>query len=205
MAESQITGFDINAFTRSLNQVTNLNQFYASVTLPPSLQATFAESDRFIRKIGFAIKAANVPAFTVAEIPVNFRSAVFRIPGDRDQTATWDTTIRADVDTVTRSIFERWNDGIVGQVEHDTLEDEDVLNLMGVGEIHQLSRNGKILKSWHFANAWPSVIGDISYDWSSANTIVEFPVTWVFQSIESKTTRNNLITEKDALSGSVLF
>lgn len=205
MAESQITGFDINAFATKLGNVAALNQFYASVTLPSTLQATFTETDRFVRKIGFSMTAVNVPTFTVAEIPVNFRSAKFRIPGDRDMTQTWNVTVRSDVDTVTRSVFERWSDAIVGQVEHDTLDDENVLNLMGVGELHQLSRNSKILKSWYLSNAWPSEVGEIAYDFSSENAIVTFPVTFVFQAIESNTTRNNVISERDALSGSVLF
>ena len=205
MAENSISGFDINAFAQNLGNAAALNQFYASVTLPQSLQALFTENDRFIRKIGFAIQASTVPPMTVAEIPVNFRSAKFRIPGDRDQSGTWDITVRADVDTVARSVFERWNDAIVGTVVHDTVDDENVLNLMGVGEVHQLSRNNRILKSWAFSSCWPTTIGEIAYDWTAENSIVTFPVTFAYQAEESTTTRNNVISERDALSGSVLF
>lgn len=205
MAEERIEGFDITAFSKNLGNVSAANQFYASITLPQTLQALFAESDRFIRKIGFSIKATSVPDMTVTEISVPFRNAKFRIPGDRDQSGTWEMTIRSDVDSVVRNVFERWNDSLIGTVMHDTVDDLNVLNLMGVGEIHQLGKTSKILKSWTISNCWPTTVGAIAYDWSSENTLVEFPTTFAYQSMESTTTRNNLVSERDALSGTVLF
>lgn len=208
MAESSITGFNRLNFLNGLGNVAALNQFYASIELPTALQSVFPETDQFRRKIAFAIKAGNVPDATVGQVDVHFRgSAKARLPGDRDTSGTWDVMVRADVNTVVREVFEKWDDSLVGHVDHDTIDDYDldITKLFGVGEIHQLSRNGKILKSWMFDGIWPSTIGAISYDWSSENTIVEFPVTLVFQHKESSSTRNNVISTDDLTSGSILF
>jgi hypothetical protein len=205
MAE-RVTSFTRSNFAAQLGNTAQANEFYANIELPAVLSG-MVPVDKFRRKIGFAIKAANVPDLNVAEIPVNFRSATVRIPGDRDASGMWEVTVRASLDNVPRDAFEAWNDALNGTVEHDVAKDLDldVMQLFGVGEVHQLSRNGRIIKSWAFNGIWPSVVGAIAYDWTSANTIVEFPATFVFQHMETIATRNNLISAGSALSGEVLF
>ena len=208
MPESSIQDFNLINFREGLGNVTAVNQFYAVVELPGALQSILPESDAFRRKISFAIKAGNVPEDVITNIDVPFRGgAKAKIPGDRDTSGTWNITIRSDVNTVVREVFEEWNDALVGHVNHDTIEDFDldIVSLFGVGEIHQLSRNGSILKSWRFDGIWPSNVGEIAYDWSSDNTVVEFPTTLVFQHKESSSTRNNLISDEDLTSGSILI
>ena len=208
-AEAQISEFNRLNFAEGLGgNVAALNQFYASVTLPTFLASLFPESEQFKRKISFTMQAANVPESTVAVMPVPFRGgAKLNLPGDRDNAVTWNATVRADVDTIVRDVFERWSDAIVGHVNHDSIGDSDldVLSLMGVGEIHQLSRNAKVLKSYYFDLIWPTVLGGIEYSWEADSTFVTFPVTFSMVHAESNTTRNNVASEDARLSGEILF
>jgi hypothetical protein len=207
MAESQISNFNLAAFQAQLGNITQSNNFAANITLPAGLAGQLPDSDRFLRKIPFAIRAAELPPSVISEISVPFRAGTkFRIPGDRDFTATWSVTARFDIDSVIYNSFESWSDAIVGNVNADTLgSDDDVLSLMGQGDLYQLSRNGRIIKQWSLANIWIQTLGAISYDWSADNTIVEVPVTFVFSHKESDVTRNNVISEQSLLSGTVVF
>lgn len=207
MAESRLTGFNRDAFQQQVGNVAMANNFAAFITLPQILQGLFDDSEQFIRKIPFAIRATEVPPSDIGIIDLPFRGgAKFRIPGDRDFTAVWSVTCRFDVNSIAYNTFERWSDAIVGNSITDTIDaDDDVMSLMGVGEIHQLSRNSRILKSWTLANIWIQSLGTISYDWSGDNQIIEFPATFVFQHKETEVTRNNTIAESELLSGTVEF
>ena len=207
MAESRFSGFDMAGFQSQLGNVTQLNQFAANITLPSFLASLFPESDQFQRKAAFSIRAANLPPSTIAEIPVAFRGGQkFRIPGDRDYSGTWDVTLRYDIKNVIGNTMMRWSDSMVGWVDSDSVgSDENVLDYMGVGELHQLSRNGRIITSWNLAGIWPQTVGQPQYDWTADNAIVEIPVTFVMQHVETPVTRNNLIMEEQLLSGSLFF
>ena len=206
MAESRLSGFSFSAFQSQLGNVVQNNQFAAYITLPPALAALFPDSDQFARKISFAIRAADVPESTIGEIAIPFRNRKFRIPGDREQGGTWDVTIRYDMSNLCHNILERWSDSISGYVESDSaLDGDDVSAFMGVGELHQLTRNNSIVKSWSLSGIWLSRLGALSYDWSSENQIVEIPASFVFQHVETPVTRNNTITEADLLSGQLVF
>jgi hypothetical protein len=207
MAETFFPNFNSQSFQSQLGNVAQLNNFAASITLPAAIASLIPNSDQFARKVSFAIRAAEKPEMSISEISVPFRGGSrFRIPGDRDFTSTWSVTARFDITNVVYNVFEGWSDAIVGNVESDTaVADDDVMAIMGIGELHQLSRNGRIIKSWSLPNIWPSVVGSISYDWSAENAIVEVPITFVMSHLESEVTRNNVISEQELLSGTVIF
>ena len=208
MAESVITGFNLQSFQAQLGNVALSNNFVANITLPTALQALSTyDPDRFRQKIPFALQATEAPGSEIGEITIPFRGGTkFRIPGDRDFTSTWSCTARFDVDSVIYDSFTAWSDAIVGYVEADTaFSDDDVLQMMGVGELYQLSRNSRILKYWSIANIWIKSIGSISYEWSNDNAVVNVPLTFVMSHHENNVTRNNTISETLADSGSLVF
>lgn len=206
MAEQKISSFNFSNFAAQLGGVVQQNQFAAFITLPPSLSSLFPDADQFSKKIGFSISATSLPPSTIGEIEIPFRSKKFRIPGDRESGGSWSVTCRYDIGNICHNVFERWSDSIVGNVEHDSaLDGEDILQLMGTGELHQLTRNSRIVKSWSLSNIWLSEIGELSYSWDSDNAIVEMDATFVFQHVESPVTRNNTISETKLLSGQLAF
>ena len=60
-----------------------------------------------LQKSRFLVKAAALPASTVAPIDVPFRGRVLKVAGDRTF-ETWTITVLNDVDFSIRSAFEKW-------------------------------------------------------------------------------------------------
>jgi len=198
---STVTGFSIQNFQEQLKGGALANQFYADLTLPSAIRSLIDNSENADTKFRFSFKATQLPASTVGEIIVPFRGAQFKIPGDR-VFADWTITVLNDTDQITRSAFEEWSDSMVGNVVHDAVAgDTNPLDYMGQGEVHQLTRNGTILKSYNIIGCWPKEIGEIEVSFDNTDQIEEFTVTMSFQWWESDTTRNNTTDTQAGISG----
>ena len=79
------------------------NLFEVELAFPT---AVAIEND-VLQKARFLVKAAALPASTVAPIEVPFRGRILKIAGDRTF-ETWTITVLNDVDFVIRSAFEKW-------------------------------------------------------------------------------------------------
>ena len=60
-----------------------------------------------LEKARFLVKAAALPASTIAHIDIPFRGRILKIAGDRTF-ETWTITVMNDVDFSIRSAFEKW-------------------------------------------------------------------------------------------------
>ena len=61
----------------------------------------------FSKKSRFLVKAAALPASTIANIDIPFRGRILKVAGDRTF-ETWTITVINDVDFSIRSAFEKW-------------------------------------------------------------------------------------------------
>jgi hypothetical protein len=52
---------------------------------------------------------------------------------------------------------------------------------------------------------WPGTVSEPAFDWTSSNTIVEMPITFKIQHVETPVTRNNTISEELVMSGGSAF
>ena len=64
-----------------------------------------------LNDIPFLVKAAEIPASNIGNIPVPFRGRVLPIAGDRTFDP-WTVTIINDTNFRLRDVMERWSDGI---------------------------------------------------------------------------------------------
>jgi len=126
-----------------------------------------------LEKARFLVKAAALPASTIAQIDVPFRGRILKIAGDRTF-ETWTITVINDVDFSIRSAFEKWmntinkmNDGtgIVNPVDYQ----KDAT-------VHQLNRDGDILRSYKFWDIFPTNISTIDLNYETTDTVQEFTV-----------------------------
>jgi len=126
-----------------------------------------------LEKARFLVKAAALPASTIAQIDVPFRGRILKIAGDRTF-ETWTITVINDVDFSIRSAFEKWmntinkmNDGtgIVNPVDYQ----KDAT-------VHQLNRDGDILRSYKFWDVFPTNISTIDLNYETTDTVQEFTV-----------------------------
>ena len=153
------------------------NQFRVTITPPPGIAIGLD-----VRRTSFLVKASNMPASTLNEIPVPFRGRTIYVSGDRAAPEEWTTTFYNDTDFMIRNAMERWNNGI-----------NDFANNTGVTSpadyqtdlfVEQLDADDTILKSYIFKSAYPRVIGQIDLTSDEASALEEFEVTWRYQHFE---------------------
>ena len=134
------------------------------------------------RDIEFLVKAAEIPAANLGNIPVPFRGRVLPVAGDRTFDP-WTVTIINDTNFHIRDAMERWSDFINDlQTAQGEVNPE---NYQKVGFVKQLSRKGSgadsgvdILREYKFTGIYPNVVSSIPLDYGATDQIEEFQVTF---------------------------
>ena len=131
----------------------------------------------------FLIKAAEIPASNVGNIPVPFRGRVLPIAGDRTFDP-WTVTIINDTNFVIRDAMEKWSNFINDlQTAQGEINPE---NYQKSAVVKQLSRKGKadtdskigVLRTYKFEGIYPNVVSSIPLDYGATDQIEEFQVTF---------------------------
>ena len=149
-----------------------------------------------LNDIPFLVKAAEIPASNIGNIPVPFRGRILPIAGDRTFDP-WTVTIINDTNFRLRDVMERWSDGINDiQTAQGTIDPE---TYQQTAKVLQLSRgkssNKKItsaadipvLREYDFIGIYPNVVSSIPLDHGATDQIEEFQVTfnYLFYEIQS--------------------
>tara|TARA_B100001057_G_C22419611_1_gene783009 strand:- start:32 stop:688 length:657 start_codon:yes stop_codon:yes gene_type:complete len=146
----------------------------------------------------FLCKAAQLPASTIAEIPVPFRGRILKVAGDRTF-EPWTITIINDENFKLRSAFEGWMNQM-NDVSHATgLTDpfayttNAYVSQLGRGATKESTSqpiNGgnkdsvqQVLRSYRFQGIFPTEVSAIDLSYDSTDTIEEFTVTFQVQDV----------------------
>ena len=170
------------------------NFFEVNITLPSSVDK-FADVDTDMR---FMIKAAEIPAANLGNIPIPFRGRVLPVAGDRTFDP-WTVTVINDQSFNIRDAMEQWSNSI-----NDLQFDGGITNPAGYQTdafVTQLGRttgdgSGKLssgtdnmtqLRQYKFFGIYPSVVSSIPLDYGSTDAIEEFQVTfnYIYWTVES--------------------
>ena len=140
-----------------------------------------------LNDIPFLVKAAEIPASNIGNIPVPFRGRVLPIAGDRTFDP-WTVTIINDTNFRLRDVMERWSDGINDiQTAQGTIDPE---TYQQTAKVLQLSRgkssdkkitsaaNIPVLREYDFIGIYPNVVSSIPLDHGATDQIEEFQVTF---------------------------
>ena len=159
------------------------NLFEVQMTFPDFATA----NTETLNDIPFLVKAAEIPASNIGNIPVPFRGRVLPIAGDRTFDP-WTVTIINDTNFRLRDVMERWSDGINDiQTAQGTIDPE---TYQQTAKVLQLSRgkssNKKItsaadipvLREYDFIGIYPNVVSSIPLDHGATDQIEEFQVTF---------------------------
>jgi len=121
----------------------------------------------------FLCKASSLPASTIENMPIQYRGRAVNFAGERVFPA-WSVSIYNDTTFAIRNAMEKWSDGIQNhsQTNGRTNPRDYQVDL----RVHQLDRNGAIVKSYKFHDAYPVLIGAITVDYDSVNTMEVFDV-----------------------------
>ena len=126
-----------------------------------------------LNKARFLVKAAALPASNITPIEVPFRGRILKVAGDRTFD-TWTITVINDVDFSLRSAFEKWMN-VINKMDNATgLTNPTEYHKDAT--VHQLDRDGSILRSYKFWDIFPTNISAIDVSYETGDTIEEFTV-----------------------------
>tara|TARA_B100001564_G_scaffold354826_1_gene366063 strand:+ start:3255 stop:3887 length:633 start_codon:yes stop_codon:yes gene_type:complete len=156
----------------------------------------------------FLCKAAQLPASSVASVPVPFRGRILKVAGDRTF-AEWTVSIINDEDFRMRTAFERWAN-VMSKLD-DATGVTNPTSYMADAYVRQLGRGAQafaqtndggqssVLRTYKFYDIFPSEISAIDLSYDNGDQIEEFSVTFQVQyftigdSMESNTSDNNQV------------
>ena len=159
------------------------NMFEVNLTLPDGL---IPQGD-FTQDIRFMIKAAEIPAANIGNIPVPFRGRVLPVAGDRTFDP-WTVTVINDAQFNIRDAMEQWSNKI-NDLQFD-VGDINPADYQTKAEVFQLSRQGGAavsssggedivtLRQYDFEGIYPNAVSSIPLDYGATDQIEEFQVTF---------------------------
>ena len=164
------------------------NLFEVEITFPENIGISESSvSD----KVPFLVKAAEIPASNLGNIPVPYRGRVLPIAGDRTFDP-WTVTIINDTDFLIRDAMEKWSNSIndiqtaQGQVNPEEYQKS--------ARVFQKSRLGegpgdteRDLRIYKFEGIYPNVVSSIPLDFGATDQIEEFQVTFNYLFYEVQT------------------
>ena len=162
------------------------NLFEVNIELPDGVigQADYRDDVRFM------VKAAEIPAANVGNIPVPFRGRVLPVAGDRTFDP-WTVTVINDAQFNIRDAMEQWSN-LINDLQFD-VGDINPADYQTKAEVFQLSRQaqgtgaqstakgGEIiqtLRTYNFEGIYPNAVSSIPLDYGATDQIEEFQVTF---------------------------
>ena len=145
----------------------------------------------------FLIKAAEIPASNLGNIPVPFRGRVLPVAGDRTFDP-WTVTIINDTSFNIRDTMEQWSNsindlqfdgGITSPAGYQT---EAFVTQLGrvndnSGQLSSGADNMQQIRQYKFFGIYPGVVSSIPLDYGATDQIEEFQVTfnYIYWTVES--------------------
>jgi hypothetical protein len=163
------------------------NMFEVNIELPSQIAPTGANIKEDMR---FLVKAAEIPAAVIGNIPVPFRGRVLPVAGDRTFNP-WTVTVINDAQFNIRDAMEQWSN-LINDLEFD-VGDINPFDYQTKAEVFQLSRQsqgsggqssgkgGEIiqtLRTYNFEGIYPTEVSSIALDYGATDQIEEFQVTF---------------------------
>lgn len=204
MPQLGMTG--LNEFKNNFTS-TRPNLFRVSIQKPPNNMffnnyLNGKEGDFY-----FYCKGATLPTSKIQPIEVGFMGRKFYEHGDREFDP-WTITLYNSQDFKIRSFFEYWMH-MMNQHE----DNRQTMGSTGAGgghfsgfdqtdyygyfmdlRVEQLDRRNNSIYAYNIINAFPTEIGEIQLDYTSNNTIEEFPVTFQYNYWVSEDAQKNQVT-----------
>ena len=106
--------------------------------------------------------------------------------GDSRTFTDWSISVLNDTDFKLYRAFERWMNGMNNMTDNEGLTNP--LDYQVDGFIDHLDRDGNSIKQYTFRGVFPTTLGDIALDYTTANAVEAFDVTLSYQWFETDTT-----------------
>ena len=126
-------------------------------------------------QIQYLASATSIPESNLGNIAVPYFGRVVNFAGDRTY-QPWRVTIMNDEDFKVRNALEQWSDAINQKIENTRVKTEYKTS----ADVEQLSKTGKILRTYRFVGIYPQTIEPIRLAWDDRDTFERFDVTFVY-------------------------
>ena len=140
-----------------------------------------ATDSSFSPNSNILVKAAAIPASTIAPLTVNYMGRAYKTPGFRTFDV-WNVTVINDENMAARQNIMEWMVGISGQLRGNrasTIGGRFGTTAEGEATVTQIGIDGTDQGSWKFHNLWPTELGEIPLDWSS-DAIEEYTIAFAY-------------------------
>jgi len=145
------------------------NLFEVELAFP----STVAVENDVLQKARFLVKAAALPASTIASVDIPFIGRILKVAGDRTF-ETWTITVINDVDFSIRSAFEKWMNTINRMSDATGLTNP--VDYQKDAIVKQLDRDGSVLRSYKFWDIFPTNLSAMDLNYETTDTIQDFTV-----------------------------
>ena len=131
----------------------------------------------------FLVKAAEIPAANLGNIPVPFRGRVLPVAGDRTFDP-WTITVINDTDFTIRDRMERWSNFIndiqttQGEVNPENYQTNAIVKQLGRSGDTSGGSTIPMLRQYNFVGIYPNAVSSIPLDYGATDQIEEFQVTF---------------------------
>ena len=182
-----VTDFKSNLFSNAAAGGARPSLFKVKIT-DSSSSFTFTSNENIL------VKAAAIPAATVAALPVNYAGRAYKMTGFRTYD-NWTTTILNDEDFEIRNKIQDWMYRLAGDADGTRNPSAGLTNTPGEATVTQVDVNGNDVHTWKFYNLLPTELGEIALDWSS-DAVEEYTCTWAYDywSHGTVSTVNNIVS-----------
>jgi hypothetical protein len=149
------------------------NQFLVQMTFPSyvSLGILAGQTAQFL------CKSAQLPSSNLDNVPINYRGRAVNFAGERTF-EPWTVSIYNDTNFTIRNALESWSNGINNLGDNTGLVNPRDYQVDMF--VNQLDRNGAIIKTYRFVDAYPSNISPIELDFDANNQIEIFSCTFTY-------------------------
>jgi hypothetical protein len=151
------------------------NQFRVEISFPGLVSGT----SNAAKKAQFLCNASSLPGSTINVAPVFYRGREVKLAGER-VFQNWSITVINDTDS-----FERWMQ-VINNVKDNT-GSTNPLSYTAQMSVHQLDRNGGVVKSYNFVDCWPTNLSEIQLNWGTNDQVEEFNVEFAYAYWETST------------------
>lgn len=146
------------------------NRFRVTLHTPPALATP-------LPKLPFLCHASSIPSSTLGFAPLSYMGRTVKIAGDKEYD-DWNVTIYNDRTFDLRNFFEKWMNGILGNVKNVTIFDENPINYYGSADVEQLDRKENVIQTYTMKDIFPTSVAEIELNFDSNNVVEEFQVTF---------------------------
>jgi hypothetical protein len=164
---------DITGFRASIgNGLVRPNQFRVELNFP-----SFVSNGTTASLLGqFHVRAASLPASTIAAVPVFYQGRSINVAGERDF-APWTVTVYNE-NFLVKDALTRWSHGI-NNISNNTGIVQPALYQTDL-VVKQLGRNGEVLKTIKLIDAMPIDVGPIELAFDANNQVEQFQCVFAY-------------------------